>query len=337
MNAVPYLVLTVPGLGRVARRELVGAGLTAGRVEHDGRSDVIPVAEAPGSSLRTVEDVLAEVGTSRATTVDRIVADLSRSGDLSRSVRFFGSLAHENPHRTFRVVVRVLAERRFRRTQLRDAMAAALPAALPGGGWREADPGGVELWLLETMPGLYRLGVRLTTAETRQHGGRTVERSGALRPAVAAAMVLLAGEGPTVVVDTCCGSGTILAELTARPTLGIGGDVDFGALHDAARANAPGAALVRWDARSLPLRDDAAAAVVTNLPFGKQFNVQGSPVAWYRRALQECRRVAPRTVVLAPPSEPFRRALGRLPFSLDERVDLTLLGTHTAIWSLRRE
>jgi hypothetical protein len=37
-------------------------------------------------------------------------------------------------------------------------------------------------------------GLRLTSIHMRQHGGREAERRGALRPTVAAAMVMLAGE-----------------------------------------------------------------------------------------------------------------------------------------------
>ena len=114
---------------------------------------------------------------------------------------------------TFRVIVRVLQERSFRRTALREAFTDLIQRDCPR--WSFGDPAEIEIWVLEYRPGAFVAGVRVSDARMRQHGGRDAERQGALRPTVAAAMVGLAGKARGVLIDPCCGSGTILGEATS--------------------------------------------------------------------------------------------------------------------------
>jgi tRNA G10 N-methylase Trm11 len=154
-------------------------------------------------------------------------------------------------------------------------------------------------------------------------------------------MVRLAGappdrDGGRVLVDPCCGSGTILEEAAAVGWWAMGGDVDGGAL-DVAAANVDvGAPLARWDARSLPLPDASAAAVVANLPFGRRFEVDGKPDRWYRLVLDELGRVVSphgAVVVMVPDSPEVRRAVDRATvLRLEQRLDVRLLGVDTAVW-----
>jgi 23S rRNA G2445 N2-methylase RlmL len=69
------------------------------------------------------------------------------------------------------------------------------------------------VWVVEYQPGKIVAGLRVSDLRMRQHEGRDIERSGALRPTVAAAMVHLAGKPDGILLDPC-GSGTILAEAT---------------------------------------------------------------------------------------------------------------------------
>ena len=90
------------------------------------------------------------------------------------------------------------------------------------------------------------------------------------------------------------------------------------------------------DARDLPVGDGVVGACVANLPFGRQYHVEGDPVVWLRRVLAEMTRVTRpkgRVVVLAP--DVAKRAL---PKALREirRVPIVLLGTKTTIWSYER-
>lgn len=141
----------------------------------------------------------------------------------------------------------------------------------------------------------------------RQHEGRQIERAGALRPTVAALMVNLAGEPGDVPLDPCCGSGTILAEASVAGWNRVqGGDIDLEAVQ-ATRRNVPEAEVAEWDVRRLPLPDASVGSVVSNLPFGHQFQVEGSMVDWLAAVLAEMARVTRpdgRVVLLAPELPP---------------------------------
>jgi predicted RNA methylase len=218
-----------------------------------------------------------------------------------------------------RLVVRVQDESRFTRHELRRSLERRL------GRFATSSEDAAELWVLQARDRQLWIGLRQRSERSR----RSVELPGALRPAVASAMLeLVAAPGP--IVDLCCGTGTIPRAATSA----IAGDNDAAAVR-AAHANGV-RLLMRADARRAPLRADCAAAVVTNLPFGRQHVVQGSPVAWYRRVLSEALRIAPQAVVLAPATTPFKQALGRLDADLAGRYEITLLGNRTVIWDVRR-
>jgi tRNA G10 N-methylase Trm11 len=62
----------------------------------------------------------------------------------------------------------------------------------------------------------------------------------------------------------------------------------------------------QWDVHRLDLPDASVAAVVSNLPFGQQFEVEGSMSRWLADALAETARVTRRggRLVLLAPSIP---------------------------------
>jgi tRNA G10 N-methylase Trm11 len=191
------------------------------------------------------------------------------------------------------------------------------------------------VWVSEYAQGRFVAGLRLSDERMRQHGGRVVEREGALRPTVARAMVLLAGEPSGAALDPCCGSGTILRELLAGGWEARGLDIDPDAVQ-AARRNAPGVAVRVGDARSLELADQSVAACVSNLPFGQQYSVQGDVYPWLRSVLGEMARVTRPggRVVLLVPQLPRAVVPGTL--RLRDRFRIRLLGTTTSIWVFDR-
>jgi hypothetical protein len=238
---------------------------------------------------------------------------------------------------TYRSVVRVLQERRWQRTDLRRALDDTL--AVMGPGWRRHDPAAVEVWASEYARGRFVAGIRLTTAETRSHGGRAVERLGALRPTVAAGMVTLAapaghGAGRRL-VDPCCGSGTILAEGRAAGWVVHGRDIDPAAV-STSRRNVPGTEVMVGDVRALDLPDVSVDACVSNLPFGRRYTVQGDPSAWLATTLTELARVTRigGRVVLLAPDIPVHTVPSQ--FRLRERHRLRLLGLTTTLWAYDR-
>ncbi|MEU9337662.1 methyltransferase domain-containing protein [Streptomyces sp. NPDC048290] len=134
-------------------------------------------------------------------------------------------------------------------------------------------------------------------------GGRPLHRRdyrritvpGALHPPVAAAMAALADPAPgALVLDPCCGAGTLLAESALREPAArhLGFDLSGRAL-TAARANTEGLPVTveRADAARLPLADGTVDRVLCNPPWGGQVpalgGLAGAPERWWR----ELRRV----------------------------------------------
>jgi SAM-dependent methyltransferase len=336
-----FFALTVPGLGSLLRKELAQQVEAVGEVEYDGRSDVVPLTAAPSLPIETrlAEDLFVEIGTGDAR------APLSRlAGHLWSSSRYDAALpaiaprlGSLGPRPGFHVVARLRAERGFLRTELRDELARAVLRERPR--WRLADPAPLELWALQTRPTRVRLGVRLTDQRMRQRGGREVERPGALRPVVAAAMLKLAELSTELrLLDPCCGAGTIVREALDTGLAGVGADMALEAIR-AARSNLPvSTPLVVADARALPFRSGFAGAIVCNLPFGRRYHVE-QPTLWLRQAFTEFERLAApggAIVLLTPPSAAFEAAVLRPRAErLSARHPIKLLGLPTTIWAFR--
>jgi SAM-dependent methyltransferase len=334
---------SVPGLGQLLAAELSDdAGMAVTDSGRDGRADLVLFeAERSGAKralgLDLAEDVFVEVGrTLRADGDDPrwIAARIWRPERVNRAVALWTEVAARPRSRlTFRVIVRVLQERSFLRTDLRRELTGLIARAQPG--WRVADPARLEVWIVEYLPGRIIAGLRLSDAAMRQHDGRAAERPGALRPTVAAAMVRLAGQPGGLLLDPCCGSGTILVEGRRRGWRVRGGDIDPEAVA-VARRNLPEATVEVADARSLRLADGSVDAAVSNLPFGRQFTVDQDLTAWQRMVLREAARVTRpggRVVLLVP-----RLPSTVVPASLRARGSyrIRLLGTGTRLWCYDR-
>jgi SAM-dependent methyltransferase len=329
--------LTVPGLGSLLRREL---GAAAGAAEHDGRSDVVPFEAGPDEPVepRLAEDLFVEIGSAPADApLERVVRRLWSPERFERALPAVAPrVGRTGPG--FRVVARLTDERRFLRSELREALARAVLRDRPR--WRPADPARLELWALQTAANTIRLGVRISDRAMRQRSGREAELPGALRPVVAAAMVGLAGTPRLRLLDPCCGTGTIVGEALAAGWSAIGSDMDRTAL-SAARANLPrSVSLVRADAARLPFRSGTMGAVVANLPFGRRHALPFAPERWLRSAMAEFERVVTpggAIVLLAAPSPEFESAvLGDRRRVLVTRCPIRLLGLPTTIWQFRR-
>ena len=356
-----FFALTVPGLGILLREELAQQVEAVNEVEHDGRSDVVPLQAGPSLPIETrlAEDLFVEIGTGDAgAPLSRLVGHLWSSSRYDAAMpAITPKLGSLGPRPGFHVVARLRTERGYLRTELRDELARAVLRERPR--WRLADPAPLELWALQTGPKRIRLGVRLTDQGMRQRAGRQVERPGALRPVVAAAMLKLAQLSTGLrrpVLDPCCGAGTIVREALDTGVAGVGADIAAEAIR-AARSNlAVNTPLVVADARALPFGSGFAGAIVCNLPFGRRYHVEqprlspalsgeypakpGEGVTlWLRQAFTEFERVVARggaIVVLMPPSAAFKAAVLR-PWAerLRARHPIKLLGLPTTIWAFR--
>lgn len=342
-GATRLIAFAVRGLAGSLAGELRSIpGVRVQDTGRDGRADVV-LCTAEAAALRRVmtarlaEDVLVEVGRtlrSEGGQAAWIASRLWRPERVRRALAARAGMTRPTGERTtFRVVARVLQERSFLRSELRRQLASAVRRQQPQ--WRPADPADVEVWVVEYQPGKIVAGLRVSDARMRQHDGRDIERRGALRPTVAAAMVQLAGQPDGILLDPCCGSGTILAEAARAGWRAEGSDIDPGAIH-AARMNARGAVVRQGDVRRLDLPDGSARACVSNLPFGKQHTVSQDMNGWLRGALAELARVTQPggRVVLLAPAIPADVLPGQLRPA--GRTMIRLLGTRTTIWAYDR-
>jgi tRNA G10 N-methylase Trm11 len=297
-------------------------------------------------SLRLAEDVFVVISGAGGGPASRLAAALVPRDGLERALSArSGHVGPISASMTFRVITRVTDETRFKRTELRSAVERAIAASRPR--WRLADPADLEVWAVEHRRGRFVSGLRLSDKRLRQHGaGRASERHGALRPVVAAAMVRLAGPSlaqpdrareraaPGRLLDPCCGSGTIAAEAGAAGWRAWASDIDDEAV-TAARVNAPEAVVRQADVRDLPYQAGEFDAVVTNLPFGRQFRVGSGRDAWLRAVLREAARVTRpggRVVLLASAPLP-NRCTGLV---LARSYPVRLLGVPARIWAYDR-
>lgn len=146
-----------------------------------------------------------------------------------------------------------------------------------------------------------------------------------------------------LLIDPFCGSGTVLGEARRAGWRAAGFDADPSAVH-AAAANHPDVAVAIGDAAALPVATGAAAAIVTNAPFGVRHAPRTGglpPAKWWRVVLQEVIRVVRpggAVVILHPADSIFVRVVrSSAQLALEKRIAIRTLGRPATIWSLRRE
>lgn len=145
----------------------------------------------------------------------------------------------------------------------------------------------------------WRALVRISPQPLGTRAWRTCVTPGALQATVAHVMAGLSNPKPNdIVLNVCCGSGTLLIErgMLAPAQRLIGCDVSEQALDCAARNaaawRAGGAELYDWDATRLPLEDNSASALLADLPFGNRVGSHEANRALYPAVLREAARVA---------------------------------------------
>jgi tRNA (guanine10-N2)-dimethyltransferase len=151
----------------------------------------------------------------------------------------------------------------------------------------------------------------------RQPTDRPFFQPGSMDPLEARALVNIAGARPgRTVVDPMCGTGGLLLEAGLLGARVVGGDAQekmvrgtrrnlramlSGDAHPSReRYPEPGLwSICRSNAAGLPLRDDAADAVVFDAPYGRQSKIAGELAPLVSGGLAEARRVADRCVLVA--------------------------------------
>jgi tRNA (guanine6-N2)-methyltransferase len=297
------LARTVRGMETLVADEIRERGL--GRVDLVGHREVHFTSPDPAAAIRalpTADDVLlvAAVIHGIGHTRDDLRVLAAGLGDLS-SV----------PRQALDVSATIVGPRRFGRYDVEDAVGSALSAALGvpyhsrRGGVRP--PPGTRSWRVTIEGKRATVAVRLGDRPTHRRDYKRASVPGTLHPPVAAAMARLAGIAPgDVVLDPCCGAGTLLVEAArllggAGPGGGgglpggsrlVGVDCDAVALR-AAGLNAAGLAVswLRADAGDLPVRSGSVDGILVNPPWDRQVPARGALFANRQRLWAEASRV----------------------------------------------
>jgi hypothetical protein len=344
----------VPGLGRMLRRQLgLIDGVVVTGTGSDGRVDMVFFeADRAGRAMalesRLTQSVVVETGRASRVAGASAMAVASMAWQADAVQRALSVWAEEvRPlagSMTFRVVARVRGDSRFLRTDLKQAMTAAISRDKPR--WKAADPAQVEILITEFHDGQYTAGLRLRMAEDDHDGDDQLPgigmlpRRGTLPAPVAAAMVDLAGRpgaaGPArTLLDPCCGAGTILAEAVVAGWTAEGTDIAESAVAAAAR-HVPAASVELGDARELLVSEADVGACVSRLPSGGRLRAPGEWQDFAGTVLTELSRVTRSggAVVLLAPELP--RPLIPSTLRLRREVPIRLRGARQAIWVFHR-
>jgi 23S rRNA G2445 N2-methylase RlmL len=290
-------------------------------------------------ALRTVEDVFllawgSDELTHRFEDLKHIEAWTAREADWASFLQLHHQI-HAKPKGTpgYRLVAQMEGRHAYRRVDVQKALAQGLRGKLPAR-WRAVEENAsVEVWI-RIMQSTAVCGIRLSDRTMRHRTYKREHIAASLRPTVAAAMARLADIGKgELLLDPCCGAGTILAEHleSSRNARALGGDIDKKALV-AARSNLrryQGVHLVRWDARRLPLADTMCRRIACNPPFGKQLGKLQEIHELYRSLVSECNRVLAvggRAVFLVADPRPLQSAARQSGWQSRRPLKIRVLG-----------
>jgi SAM-dependent methyltransferase len=347
---LPMFATCTPGIGRLLRRQLAAVdGIDVTGSGFDGQTDIVFFAtdragRAHALRSRLAEDVFAEIGRAshgrvgsrgRAARAEAVARMAWQQGAVERALSVFAEEIRQlSGSMTYRVTAQVRMQTRFRRQDLRQAMAAVIDADKPR--WQFADPAQLEFRLSEWHDGQYVAGLQVSATARRTE--RRPEQPGPLPATVAAAMVQLAGDELAaspgarrgVLLDPCCGAGAILAEASAAGWMAEGSDIDPVAIETASQAATVSVQL--GDARELLMADDCVSACVSWLP-GRAPDGWPSFAADVLAELSRVTRSGGRVVVLAPD---LPRAVIPGALRLRKQIPVQLPGATLSIWVFHR-
>ncbi|GAB1510606.1 methyltransferase domain-containing protein [Actinophytocola sp. KF-1] len=298
---------TVHGLEKVAEAELREQGCTVHAVTLRQLVLTAPAALCPPRTVDDLFDLVLALPDPGATKADL--------GALARALA--SAPLGVPPTPVLSVSASTAGRRTYSHLDVADAVGTVLAARFGAvyasrRGGAKPPPGAVD-WRVAIDASGVHIGLRGARPPLHRRPWKVASVPGTLHPPVAAAMVRLAGIRPgDVVVDPCCGAGTLPAEAPAD-TFRAGSDRAGVA---AARTNAPGIPWFTADARRLPYPTGSVDHVLTNPPWDRQVASRGT-FAEFVREWRRVLRPGGRLTYLGPQDPPPGwRVVGRHPISL---------------------
>ncbi|GIG89489.1 methyltransferase domain-containing protein [Plantactinospora endophytica] len=350
MTAARLLARTVRGIEPVVADEIATLGL--GRIGGVGHREVWFDADDPGPEileLRCADDVFlvgtVVYGIGRGRADLRMLGKAATALPLSELLAGWRRCGGDRPISGVDVSASFLGRRNYTRYDLEDVVGEPLAAALglPYHSRRDGvapPPGGLS-WRVTVVDDRALVALRIADRPLHRRAYRRMSRPGSLHPPVAAALVRLAGpRDRDLLLDPCCGAGTIPMEAASGRTLSIvGSDIDRRVV--AIAADNGGDTPIDWlvaDAGRIPLPDGMVDLVVTNPPWNRQVPFAGILRQRRYRFWVELRRVlrpGGRAVLLVSDVDgqvPDAAAAG---LTVRGRHPISLSGSHPEIVVLR--
>jgi 23S rRNA G2445 N2-methylase RlmL len=250
-----------------------------------------------------------------------------RELDLPPAAAIIAGIRALTPRPSFSVTVNFVGKRNYTSEEVKTAAAEEI-SQVTGWVYGSENESELNLRLFIEHDRAY-VGLRLSAYPLHSRLYKQAHISGSLKPTVAAAMLQILEPWPAALtLDPFCGAGTIPIEAGLMGAQPLGFDRDPAALL-AAKQNAQHAAvygpLAQADACCLPLAAGAVDFTATNLPWGRQVQVDQLLAELYHRACGEIERVTAsygRVVLLT--SQPELVAFQRL--ELRQQIEISLFG-----------
>ena len=338
---IDFMARSVRGLEWIAAAEIQGRlGACISAVDHREIHFQLSGPDPRLRDLRTVDDIFLSCGSIAG--LDHRRDSLPRLGQGLRRLDLTAALEQLQNLRTlpalprFDVVASFLGRRNYNRFELEDIAGQILApqlgtAPLPPDRRARANLS----WRLHLRGDTAYVGLRLLAAPLHRRPYRNQAHRAALYPPLAAALALCVGLSPELVLlDPCCGSGTIaleaaLLESGVRP---LASDIDPVALQLAGRTAAHLQIPLRtWrgDAAHLPLDYRSVDRLLCNIPWDRTVDwggaLAGDPTAFWREAGRVLHSES-RLAVLSEHPEPPLEQSAALGFSLAWRGKIRLRG-----------
>jgi 23S rRNA G2445 N2-methylase RlmL len=334
---LPIFAITTRGLEDVSAAEMAGlAGMgpvrcAYRRVEAEFNGEAGALLD-----LRTVDDVFVRLAVWNDTPPQRsALAQMRlwcRELPLRPAVGRMAELRRLPARPSFSLTVNFVGKRNYTAEEVKAALASEIEEQH---GWRYGGENETDLNLRVFIEHEQaHVGLRLSTHPLHSRVYKQAHLSGSLKPTVAAGMLRLTGAWPGgLMVDPFCGAGTIAVEAALIGLRAWGGDLDAMALSAAAQnAHSAGVpvGLTRLDARRLPFDKGGVDFVLSNLPWGRQVQVDEPLKDLYGTVCAEIERVLVRDGQAAlltslPDMVHFRR------LSINRQIEISLFGQNPSI------
>jgi 23S rRNA G2445 N2-methylase RlmL len=334
----PVFALTTRGLEAVSAQEMAALpGITVDQIAYRRVTARCTPSLLPLLALRTVDDLFLDVGRWPGLSHRRDglaeIRLLSERLNLNQAIAALRTLRSLPPQPIFSVTASFVGRRNYTSDEIKNTVAQAVTAQHHWHYTADDRQAYVNLRLFIEHETAF-IGLRLSHHPLHERAYKQIQRIGSLKPPIAAALLHLVKLSPAhLLLDPCCGAGTILIEAAQMGAIPHGGDSSLEAV-TAAQTNAHAAGLSldiqHWDARALPLSSAAIDRIITNLPWGRQITLDDELPAFYRAVCAEMERViAPNGRIAVLTTTPNLLQFSNM--RLDQQLEISLFGQNPTI------